>query len=335
MLPAPIPAPTTPYPPPQQQQQFHNQQETTVSSDAPSTDDSNTTTASSRTNTDSDESPDTDDSGRTAGTVTSNETPPSVSVRSTTTSKSASIKLTTPSPRDTKESAESAYYQYSPTVVYGAGAVSRLPSELGRLRLVSPLIVSSPSRISLARRIQALIPNLDSRILDSALINVPQHVVDDAVLRITGRDCVISVGGTSAVSLAKAIAVRKDIPHICIPTTYSGSEQPSQDQTRRLERMETRRRRSNSSSKSPGGSTTTSNTPSTSKSSGGSSQSRRSNKLTNSRPSIIIYDEDLTAADTHNLFTVPHDSKTTIKPQSRFPEEEESSQWSYFQLPGF
>ena len=37
-------------------------------------------------------------------------------------------------------------------------------------------------------------------------------------------DCVISVGGGSAVGLGKAICFRTGLPHICIPTTYSGSE---------------------------------------------------------------------------------------------------------------
>ncbi|RCI13483.1 hypothetical protein L249_5540 [Ophiocordyceps polyrhachis-furcata BCC 54312] len=111
-----------------------------------------------------------------------------------------------------------------PRVVYGPGAVTRLAQELGRLHASSPLIVSSPSRIRLARRIQTLIPNLDSRILDSTVVSVPAAAVDDALDRITDRDAVVSVGGASAVGLASAIGLRKIIPHICIPTTYSGSE---------------------------------------------------------------------------------------------------------------
>jgi hypothetical protein len=37
-------------------------------------------------------------------------------------------------------------------------------------------------------------------------------------------DCVISIGGGSGIRLRKAISIRSGAPHICIPTTYSGSE---------------------------------------------------------------------------------------------------------------
>ncbi|PHH67775.1 hypothetical protein CDD82_1135 [Ophiocordyceps australis] len=135
--------------------------------------------------------------------------------------------LSTGRPAKTSYSASScssAASDDSPRVVYGAGTLARLPAELNRLRLTSPLIVSSPSRMTLARHVQALIADYDSHILDSAVVSVPARVVDDAVDRISGRDVVISIGGASAVGLAKAIGCRKAIPHICIPTTYSGSE---------------------------------------------------------------------------------------------------------------
>lgn len=199
---------------------------------------------------------------------------------------------------------------YSPRVVFGPGAVARLPTELGRLCASSPLIVSSPSRISLARRVQALIPNLDSRILDSALVNVPQRVVDDAVARISGRDCVISVGGGSAVKLAKAIGIRKKIPYICIPTTYSGSEMPLLgDQRRRKDR----RHRSDS----------------------GSPSSRRSSTDmdSNAMPTIVIYDEDLTSTSASMTISVPEDSRPPPKSRSNRAADDDA-QWSYIHLPG-
>jgi hypothetical protein len=37
-------------------------------------------------------------------------------------------------------------------------------------------------------------------------------------------DCVISIGGGSGIRLREAISIRSGAPHICIPTTYSGSE---------------------------------------------------------------------------------------------------------------
>lgn len=198
----------------------------------------------------------------------------------------------------------------SPKVVYGAGAVARLPTELGKLSLSAPLIVSSPSRLSLARRVQALIPNLDTRILDSALVNVPQRVVDDAVARVTGRDSVISVGGASAMRLAKAIASKKSIPHICIPTTYSGSESPLLG--------DVRRRKSRSQRQSDTGESTA---------------SKRSNEDdTQTMPEMIIYDEDLTSTSTNMVISAPNDTRPPAGGCSTSMDDD--AQWSYISLPG-
>ncbi|KAI6781305.1 alcohol dehydrogenase [Emericellopsis cladophorae] len=200
------------------------------------------------------------------------------------------------SPRSPSCSAATA----SPKVVFGAGAISRLPTELGSLRLNAPLVVSSPSRISLARKVQSLIPNLDSRILDAALVNVPQKVVDDAVARISGRDSVISVGGGSAVALAISISQKKGIPHICIPTTYSGSEMPLAGDSRRRS-FEGRRTRGSSSV----------------------------GRVHSGRPTIIIYDEDLTNTGTTMTFTAPSEAHVDLRQQS-----EDDSNWSYLHLAG-
>lgn len=40
-------------------------------------------------------------------------------------------------------------------------------------------------------------------------------------------DSIISFGGGSAVGLGKALSVRLEKPHICVVTTYSGSEMTS------------------------------------------------------------------------------------------------------------
>jgi diphthamide biosynthesis protein 2 len=63
-------------------------------------------------------------------------------------------------------------------------------------------------------------------IVDRAMVHVPIDITESAVasLESKGADGVISVGGGSAVGLGKAICFRTRLPHICIPTTYSGSE---------------------------------------------------------------------------------------------------------------
>jgi maleylacetate reductase len=51
---------------------------------------------------------------------------------------------------------------------------------------------------------------------------VPSERIDDVAAR--ARDCVVALGGGSAIDLGKAISARADVPLVSIPTTYSGAE---------------------------------------------------------------------------------------------------------------
>ncbi|KAJ6782106.1 hypothetical protein PWT90_08395 [Aphanocladium album] len=275
--------------------------------------------------------------------------PPSPSGRGSRKSSSSSLpaaKNEAPSSRRTHSKSPSPKPTSTPPsrIVYGPGTIVRLPTELGRLRLTSPLIVVSPSRMSTALHIQALIPNLDSHILDSAVVNVRAQIVDDAVERVSERDCVISVGGSSAVGLARAVSIRKGIPHICIPTTYSGSEvlhlfdcdvpiSTGQPDGGAASAAASRRP---SSSKQSIGSPLSDNKSRTSGSRHSSKQSAVSVASRNAKqrvkPAVIIYDEELTA-------TVPKRIFIPANPQGRQPRSADdaqspSSKWSFMQLPG-
>ncbi|RMJ07708.1 hypothetical protein BHE90_010589 [Fusarium euwallaceae] len=189
----------------------------------------------------------------------------------------------------------------SPRVVVGRDAVKNLPVELARLHLSSPLIVSSPSRLDLARKIQAIIPNLDSRILSSSIIAIPA--------RISGRDCVVSLGGGSAVTLARAVGLRKGIPHICIPTTYSGNEMiPKSISLGRRERGAM-----------------------------GESMSRASKEIAKKSkllPTVIIYDENLTISSP-TRFSAPSNEDVMKDLHRAGPgPKSEDAYWSYIHLPG-
>ncbi|EGX91909.1 maleylacetate reductase [Cordyceps militaris CM01] len=229
----------------------------------------------------------------------------------------------------------------SSRVVYGPGTITCLPAELGRLRLTSPLIVVSPSRMATARHIQALIiPDLGAHILDSAVVNVRAQIVDDAVERVAGRDCVISVGGSSAVGLARAVSIRKAIPHICIPTTYSGSEvlhlfdcdvpistgQPDGGAASvAASRRPSSSRRSVGSPPSDGRSRT-----------GGSKHSSRQSDVSVAsrdakqrvKPAVIIYDEELTVSAPQRILVPANAARPRDEAQSP------SSEWTFMQLPG-
>lgn len=147
----------------------------------------------------------------------------------------------------------------------------------------------------------------------------------------------LSVGGSSAVELAKAIASRKDIPHVCIPTTSSGAEMPYFKDCRRSQsgrvkgqkRSQSRPRKGNSYSvrnERQGGSGSGSGT--------GSSESQKS-RYRESRimPTVIIYDEDL-ASNVPRRFSAPTSASIMMESRSRRSSDDDATQWSYLHLPG-
>ncbi|GKU00278.1 maleylacetate reductase [Fusarium langsethiae] len=180
-----------------------------------------------------------------------------------------------------------------PRIVVGPDTIHRLPSELARLHLSSPLIISSPSRLNIARKIQAIIPNLDSRILSSAVVSVSSCI--------SGRDCVVSVGGGSAITLARATSLRKGIPHVCIPTTYSGSELHAGAR--------------------PGDSAI-------------EGEAREVANEAKTLPAVIIYDDNLTMSSP-TRFSAPSDEKV-MEDFARADEQPKSEDgcWSYLHIPG-
>jgi hypothetical protein len=180
-----------------------------------------------------------------------------------------------------------------PRIVVGPDTIHRLPSELARLHLSSPLIITSPSRSNLALKIQAIIPNLDSQILSSAVTAVPS--------RIPRKDCVVSVGGGSAVTLARVISLRKGIPHICIPTTYGGSELHAGAR--------------------PGDSLI-------------EEEARELTSGAKTLPAVIIYDDNLTMSSP-TRFSAPSDEKV-MEDFARADESPKSEDacWSYLHIPG-
>lgn len=111
--------------------------------------------------------------------------------------------------------------------------------------------------------------------------------------------------------LAKTIGLRKKIPHICIPTTYSGSEMPLLDDRRR---RKDRCHRSDS----------------------GSARSRRgsSEMDSNAMPTIVIYDKDLTSTSASMAISVPNDGGPVPESRCRRSSNDEDSQWSCIHLPG-
>jgi alcohol dehydrogenase class IV len=111
-------------------------------------------------------------------------------------------------------------------VVFGAGTLSRVASELERLGGRRALVLSTPGHGDLATRVVEQLAGSAAGTFTGAAMHTPVEVTEQALARVTdlGADSVVSVGGGSTTGLGKAIASRTGVPHLVLPTTYAGSE---------------------------------------------------------------------------------------------------------------
>jgi alcohol dehydrogenase class IV len=111
-------------------------------------------------------------------------------------------------------------------VLFGHGTIGSLPTELDSLQLMRVLVLSTPEQRDLAETVADGLGSRVAGIHPHARMHTPVEVTERAmeVVRELGVDGLVAVGGGSTTGLAKAIALRTDLPQIIIPTTYAGSE---------------------------------------------------------------------------------------------------------------
>ena len=111
-------------------------------------------------------------------------------------------------------------------VIFGSGTLQKLPDEIARLNLSSPLLLSTPQQVEQAESVKSILHGKVAGIFTEATMHTPAQITDKALEYVKSQkaDSVISIGGGSTIGLGKAISIRTDLPHICIPTTYAGSE---------------------------------------------------------------------------------------------------------------
>ncbi|OCL10129.1 Dehydroquinate synthase-like protein [Glonium stellatum] len=111
-------------------------------------------------------------------------------------------------------------------VVFGSGSLQKLPAEIARLNVSTPLLLSTLNQVSRAEQLKTVLNEQIAGIFSEATMHTPTHITDKAVAyaQETNADSVVSIGGGSTIGLGKAISIRTGLPHICIPTTYAGSE---------------------------------------------------------------------------------------------------------------
>ena len=111
-------------------------------------------------------------------------------------------------------------------VIFGSGTLKKLPDEIARQNLKAPLILSTPQQKKQAESLEDVLNGKVAGIFTEATMHTPTNVTDKALAYAKEQkaDSVVSIGGGSTTGLGKAISIRTGLPHICIPTTYAGSE---------------------------------------------------------------------------------------------------------------
>ncbi len=111
-------------------------------------------------------------------------------------------------------------------VVFGSGTVSQVRAEVERLGGTRVLVLAGPRGDTMAGAVADALGSLAAARFDGAAMHTPTDVTERAlaVVRESGADCLVAVGGGSTTGLAKAIALRTGLPQVVIATTYAGSE---------------------------------------------------------------------------------------------------------------
>lgn len=109
-------------------------------------------------------------------------------------------------------------------VLIGPGASGRVADEVARIGARRTLLVAAPSAAGPAGRIAGALGSRLAARFDRPAPHTPVAVTERAMEESAGADCVVAVGGGSAIGLAKAVSARTGIPQVAVPTTYAGSE---------------------------------------------------------------------------------------------------------------
>jgi alcohol dehydrogenase class IV len=111
-------------------------------------------------------------------------------------------------------------------VVFGFGTIAQVSDEVRAQGCRRALVLSTPQQGDAARDLCERLGELCVGVFTEATMHTPVEVTQHAmaVVRETGADCTVALGGGSTTGLGKAIALRTDLIQIVVPTTYAGSE---------------------------------------------------------------------------------------------------------------
>lgn len=112
-------------------------------------------------------------------------------------------------------------------VVFGPGTRKDAPAVLEEIGVKNPLLISTPPQADQVRAFGAdMLGGKHAGLFDNATMHTPVEVTETALAALaeSKADGLVALGGGSTIGLAKALALRTDLPQLAIPSTYAGSE---------------------------------------------------------------------------------------------------------------
>src|SRR5882757_9617496 len=112
-------------------------------------------------------------------------------------------------------------------VVFGFGTLPRVVDEMAAMGRTRAFVLCDPHHVSAgAARLMDALGTQGVHLSTDAVMHTPADVTERVMAKVVASDadCLISLGGGSTIGLAKALALRTDLPQIVLPTTYAGSE---------------------------------------------------------------------------------------------------------------
>src|SRR6201997_1858438 len=112
-------------------------------------------------------------------------------------------------------------------VIFGFGTLPGVADQLAALGGKRAFVLSDPhhARAGAAGLMDALGKSA-AELSTDAVMHTPVEVTERVMEKLVAcnADCIVALGGGSTIGLAKALALRTDLPQIVLPTTYAGSE---------------------------------------------------------------------------------------------------------------
>jgi len=109
-------------------------------------------------------------------------------------------------------------------VRFGVGIRHEIGAEMTAMGLSRALVLTTPGQAAQGEEVRSTLGALAFGLFSRATMHTPVEITEAALVAASGADCLIAIGGGSTIGLAKAIALRTDLPQIVLPTTYAGSE---------------------------------------------------------------------------------------------------------------